>query len=118
MDEVFTHRDSPFFKSAIPLTVEPLPYEEFSEFLKKKFAMGQRKIDEEVLEKVFEIANEIPVDIQQLCEEALWEVSSEKGIISLDKLKNALELIFAREQKFYENYISPGLTGSTFTVPV
>jgi len=105
MDEIFTHHDSPFFKSAIPLTVEPLPYEEFSEFLKKKFATGQRKIDDEVLEKVFEIANEIPGDIQQLCE-ALWEISSEKEIISLDKLKNALELIFAREQKSYETYIS------------
>jgi len=105
MDEIFTHHDSPFFKSAIPLTVDPLPYEEFSRFLKKKFATGQRKIDDEALEKVFKIANNIPGDIQQLCE-VLWEVTSEKEMISLDKLKNALELIFAREQKSYENYIS------------
>ena len=105
MDEIFTNHDSPFFKSAIPLTVEPLPYEEFSGFLKKKFATGQRRVDDEVLEKVFEIASEIPGDIQQLCE-ALWEVSSEKEIISPNKLKNAIELIFAREQKSYENYIS------------
>jgi len=105
MDEIFTHHDSPFFKSAIPLTVDPLPYEDFSGFLKKKFTTGQRKIDDKVLKKVFEIANNISGDIQQLCE-ALWEVTSEKDIISLDKLKNALELIFAREQKSYENYIS------------
>ena len=101
MDEIFSNSDSPFFKSAIPLTVEPLPYGEFSEFLKKKFAMGQREIGEEVLGNVFEIANNIPGDIQQLCE-ALWEVSSEKEIIGPDKLKKALELIFAREQKSYE----------------
>jgi len=105
MDEIFTHHDSPFFKSAIPLMVDPLPYKEFSRFLKKKFITGQRKIDDEVLEKVFKIANNIPGDIQQLCE-ALWEVTSEKEIISPDKLKNALELIFAREQKSYENYVS------------
>ena len=105
MDEIFTHHDSPFFKSAIPLTVEALHYEEFSVFLKKKFSSGPRKIDDEVLKKVFKIASNIPGDIQQLCE-ALWEVSSEKEIINLDKLKNALELIFAREQKSYENYIS------------
>jgi len=105
MDEIFTHPDSPFFKSAIPLTVEPLPYTKFSEFLKKKFAKGHRKITNEVLEKVFEIANDIPGDIQQLCG-ALWDVNSEKETISLDKLKNAIELIFAREQKSYENYIS------------
>jgi AAA+ ATPase superfamily predicted ATPase len=106
MDEIFTHHDSPFFKSAIPLTVDPLSYEEFSEFLKKKFTTGQRSIHDEVLEKVFKIANNIPGDIQQLCE-ALWEVTSGKDIIiSPDKLKNALELIFAREQKSYENYIN------------
>ena len=105
MDAIFTHHDSPFFKSAIPLTVDPLPYEEFSEFLKKKFTTGQRKIEDEVLQMVFEIANNISGDIQQLCE-AFWEVTLKKEIISLDKLKNALELIFSREQKSYENYIS------------
>lgn len=104
MDEIFTHHDSPLFKSAIPLTVGPLPCEEFSEFLKKKFATGHRKINDKVLEKIFEIANNISGDVQQLCE-ALWEVSSAKETVSLDKLKNALELIFAREQKSYENYI-------------
>ncbi len=74
-------------------------------FLKKKFTAGQRKIDDDVLQKVFEIANNAPGDIQQLCE-TLWEVTSEREIISRDKLKNALELIFSREQKSYENYIS------------
>ena len=69
----------------------------------KKFTLGQRKIDDEVLEKVFKIANNIPGDIQQLCE-AIWEVTTEKEM-SPDKLKNAIELIFAREQKSYENYI-------------
>jgi len=104
MDKIFTHHDSPFFKSAIPLTVNTLPYGEFSRFLKKKFATGLRRINDDVLEKVFKIADNIPGDIQQLCE-ALWEVTSEKEIISLDKLKNAIELIFAREQKSYENYV-------------
>lgn len=105
MDEIFTHHDSPFFKSAIPLTVGPLPYDEFSKFLKRKFTRGQRKIDDQVLQKVFEITNNIPGDIQQLCE-ALWEVASKSQIIGTNKLKSALELIFAREQKSYENYIS------------
>ena len=105
MDAIFTYHDSPFFKSAIPMTVDPLLYEEFSQFLRKKFTKGQRKIKDETLEKVFEIANNISGDIQQLCE-ALWEVSAEREIIGMDKLKSALELIFSREQKSYENYIS------------
>lgn len=105
MDAIFTHHDSPFFKSAIPMTVDPLPYKGFSQFLRKKFTKGQRKIDDEALKKVFEMANNISGDIQQLCE-ALWEVTSEKELIGMDKLKSALKLIFSREQKSYENYIS------------
>ncbi len=105
MDRIFTHHDSPFFKSAIPMTVAPLPYKEFSEFLRKKFSEGLRRVDDETLEKVFQIANNIPGDIQQLCD-ALWEVTSEREDIGIGNLKSALELIFAREQKSYENYIS------------
>ena len=40
MDAIFTHHDSPFFKSAIPMTVDPLPYKEFSQFLREKFTKG------------------------------------------------------------------------------
>ena len=105
MDAIFTHHDSPFFKSAIPVTVEPLPCNEFSPVLRKKLTKGQREIDDETLEKVFEIANNIPGDIQQLCE-VLWEVTSEREIIGMNKLKSALELVSSREQKSYENYIS------------
>jgi AAA+ ATPase superfamily predicted ATPase len=104
MHEIFTDHESPFFKSAIPLSVNPLPFEIFSKFLKKKFASGNRKIATAVLEKVFAIANDIPGDIQQLCE-ALWEITTEKETIDANNLKSALELIFAREQKSYENYI-------------
>jgi hypothetical protein len=41
MDEIFTHPDSPFFKSAIPITVDALPYIEFSEFLKELASSGE-----------------------------------------------------------------------------
>lgn len=105
MDEIFTHPGSPFFKSAIPITVDALTYAEFSDFLRKKFLTGKRRIDDGVLKKVFEIAHDIPGDIQQLCE-ALWTVTSSKSVIGLDTLKDALELIFAREQKSYENDMS------------
>ena len=46
----------------------------FSKFLVKKFEIGGRKVFGENLKQVFEIANNITGDIQQLCE-ALWEVT-------------------------------------------
>lgn len=105
MDEIFTSPNSAFFKSAIPISVDPLPYEEFSKFLIKKFEKGQRKVLEETLKQVFEITNNITGDIQQLCE-TLWEVTPEGDAVSSDKLKAALELIFSREQKSYEAFVS------------
>lgn len=105
MDGIFTSPDSAFFKSAVPITVDPLPYEEFSKFLTEKFEKGRRKVFGETLKQVFQIANNITGDIQQLCE-ALWEVTPERDAVSSDKLKAALELIFAREQKSYEAFVS------------
>ena len=104
MDEIFTDPGSPFFKSAIPITIDPLPYVEFSEFLKKKFATGKRKMGDDVLNRGFEIACNIPGDIQQLCE-ALWEVTSENEWVTQNHIKEALDLIFSREQKSYENIL-------------
>jgi hypothetical protein len=50
-------------------------------------------------------AGNITGDIQQLCE-ALWEVTPQEGEVSPHKLRAALELIFAREQKSYEAFVS------------
>jgi hypothetical protein len=105
MDEIFISPDSAFFKSAIPITVDPLPYEEFTEFLIKKFESGKRKVLPKTLKDVFNIASNVTGDIQQFCE-ALWEVTSVNDTISPINLKAALELIFAREQKSYEAFIS------------
>lgn len=105
MDEIFTSPSSAFFKSAIPISVDPLPYEEFSKFLTQKFEIGERNILDETLKHVFVIANDITGVIQQLCE-ALWEVTPAKYTVSTRRLKDALQLIFAREQKLYETFIS------------
>ncbi|CAB1074734.1 hypothetical protein D1AOALGA4SA_2553 [Olavius algarvensis Delta 1 endosymbiont] len=104
MDEIFISPNSAFFKSAIPITVDSLPYEEFSKFLINKFKSGKRQVLPETLKHVFNIANNVTGDIQQLCE-VLWEVTSVNDIVSPGNLKAALELVFAREQKSYEAFV-------------
>ncbi len=105
MDAIFSDHDSPFFKSAIPITVSSLPDEEFTAFLKKKFASGDRNVADGLLGRAFGISHRVPGDVQQLCE-ALWEVSEEGETLGEKSLKHALELIFSREQKSYENYLA------------
>ena len=105
MDEIFTHHESPFFKSAIPIAIDPIPYEEFARFLLDRFVGGKRSVSDEILANIFQIADDIPGDIQQLCE-SLWNISTEGERIGKEHIINGLELIFSREQKSYENYVS------------
>ena len=100
IDKIFTDEDSPFFKSAIPITIGPIPFEEFYAFLSRRFAQGKRKITTDIMQKIFEIAQDIPGDIQQFCL-SIWEVTDEGAVIDEDTLKEALTLIFARENESY-----------------
>lgn len=101
MDEIFNHPNSAFFKSAISINVGPLDKDKFSSFLEAKFALGKRSLAPSVLEKIFEIAENIPGDIQQLCG-SLWETTSYKDRISGKNIPESLKLIYSRESKGYE----------------
>jgi hypothetical protein len=101
MSEIFTHPESAFFKSAISVEVGPLDTGPFIKFLADKFAQGKRTVEKETMQKVFEIAENVPGDIQELCG-ALWETTSYKEAIRETNIKAALELIYARESKGYE----------------
>jgi hypothetical protein len=105
MERIFTHANSPFFKSAVPIDVGPIPYDEFAEYLKDKFAEGNHSTDEKALRKIFEIANDIPGDVQQFCK-ALWDVLPEGEPVTESKLKDALLIIFAAEERGYVDYVN------------
>lgn len=104
MDELFTDRNSPFFKSAFALHVGPLEQNEFGSFLLKKFKTGQRTVAAAALETVMEIGCNNPGDIQRLCV-ALWQVSSAGDTITKEHLPGALEFIFTVENRSYEDIV-------------
>jgi uncharacterized protein len=101
MDEIFNHPESPFFKSALTLSVEPLAPDEFGAFLAEKFATGDRRVRKEALDRVFALTEGITGDVQQFCE-ALWMVTEPGEEITEETLPRALNLVFTREQKSYE----------------
>jgi AAA+ ATPase superfamily predicted ATPase len=101
MDDIFNRPDSAFFKSAISIDVGPIDRDQFVAFLKSKFSLGKRSVDQPVLNLIFEIAENVPGDIQQLCG-AIWEITSYKDKIDESIMPRALQLIYAREFKGYE----------------
>ena len=106
INKIFTAGSSPFFKSAIPITIGPILFDEFCVFLSRRFAQGKRTITPDIMHKVFEISQNIPGDIQQLCL-TIWEVTEEGSVIDEKTLMDALSLIFDREKEAYiSQYIS------------
>ncbi|NIM16475.1 MAG: hypothetical protein GTO45_31060 [Candidatus Aminicenantes bacterium] len=109
IDDIFNNPGSPFFKSAITIDVGSLDREIFGDFLQKKFLIGKRRVPQSLLDRIFEIAQDNPGDIQQLCG-AVWEVTSYGNDIKDDIIPSALELVYSREYKGYEAALSQ-LTG-------
>ena len=101
MSEIFTDPESAFFKSAIAVDVGPLDKESFAGFLADKFALGKWGVDKDAMAKGIELAENVPGDVQELCE-AIWETTAYRNTIHGDCIGPALELIYARESKGYE----------------
>ena len=101
METIFTSPDWPFFKSATPIHLTALTFEEFASFLSDKFKQGDRHAPLEIMTNVFELCQNIPGDIQQLCE-ALWNCSDAGDTLTRDHMHQALSIVYAREQKAYE----------------
>ncbi len=101
MISIFTDHTSPFFKSALPVSVESLDKKTFSSFIKKRFKKGKRTISQKLINKIFEVGNMVSGDIQQLCE-AIWSVSSYNDEMNLEHIEKALEIILDEERMIYE----------------
>ncbi|MCP5052825.1 MAG: ATP-binding protein [bacterium] len=105
MDEIFNHPESAFFKSAVTLNVAELERGIFGDFLRAKFSRGKRTVSQSLLDKMFEIAQDVPGDVQQCCG-AVWEVTSYKDNVDDDVIPATLKLIYSRELKGYESSLS------------
>jgi hypothetical protein len=105
LNEIFTHPDSPFFKSAIIMDVGDLDRDGFEKFLMKKLAVGKRSMKEKLFDTILVIAQGNPGDIQQLCG-VLWDCSEEGDTIDETHIPKALKQIFAMERKGYEAHLN------------
>ncbi len=101
MEHIFADNDSPFFKSAIPITLGPIKQDLLVEFIQKRFNIGKRSISEDIIKEIFSITDMVTGDIQQFCE-AIWSTSSYRDEIKNNSFRKAIELIFSHENMVYE----------------
>ena len=105
MLKIFTHYDSPFFKSALPFEGPPIDEGEFAKFIVARFRKGGCKIDMSTARSIIGFANGVSGDVQELCD-ALWNVTDEGGVAAEEDLPKALEVVFSREKNSFESSIA------------
>lgn len=101
MEHIFTRNDSPFFNAAMRLAVGPMERSSFGRFLKRKFATGERRLAEGVLDGILNACHDNPGDVQRLCT-ALWQVTSFGQDVTRDHLNLAWAALLAMQEKEYE----------------
>jgi hypothetical protein len=98
MDAIFNDPKQPFFKSAASVSVGPIPRETYAIYLRKKFATGRRDIEDAAIERVFEMANDITGDVQQLCSQ-IWNTTDAGEVIDVSAVERGLERIHQAERE-------------------
>jgi hypothetical protein len=114
MLKIFTHPDSPFFKSALAFEVPPIDTDEFARFIVARFRKGECGISMETARTAIEFAGGVSGDVQELCD-ALWGVTEEGGTVTDADLPKALAVVFAREKNGFETAVAD-LTPNQLTV--
>ena len=96
MDELFNNPNQPFFKSGASVTVGPIPRKTFASYLQDKFALGKRKLKAGVLDEVFNLAQDVTGDVQQLCSE-IWNSTDRGKTVDENTVRFALNRIHQME---------------------
>jgi len=104
MNTIFRSPDSPFYKSALAVPVGSIARAEFIPFLTKRFQAGNRAAPVAIIEQALDLVADNPGDTQELCN-CLWDATNEGATLGENNVEHAVELIFAREMKYFEQVL-------------
>jgi len=104
MTDIFWNPDSPFYHSAAALPVGEIEDGEFCEFLRGRFATGNRMLSDAMYRRISGLARRTPGYMQEMCD-AIWDQTDKGETISEQTLRRGLETIFSRERDHYEIFV-------------
>ncbi|MEO0510002.1 MAG: ATP-binding protein [Verrucomicrobiota bacterium] len=100
--QMFFVEKNPFLKSVSVLEVGPIQRNEFILWLVQRFEAGKRTVEPTVWEPLFDLVDDIPGDVQQVCH-GLWEASAPGQTIGLELLEATLDGIAAMQDTSFHD---------------
>ncbi|MCK5735017.1 MAG: ATP-binding protein, partial [Spirochaetaceae bacterium] len=74
MEQIFHKPGAPFYKSIQTVETGPLPEDKYNQYLIDRFNKGGRRVNNRIIEIIFDISQQNPGDIQQYCA-AIWDTT-------------------------------------------
>jgi hypothetical protein len=110
----FQHSESPLFKSVVTLPINPVEPDELLPSVETLFASGTRVVTRAQLDEIYEMADGITSDVQQLCQ-MIWTLTDKGDVIDQAVLTHAVNRVLDAQRVMYEDWIRQ-LTALQFTV--
>ncbi|OQA01621.1 MAG: Archaeal ATPase [Bacteroidetes bacterium ADurb.Bin408] len=100
MQSMFTSKSRPFYRSAQLLQLEPIPLNEYRNFIKKHFKEGKKTIDDAVIDEIYNWSRQQTYCVQLLCNMLYGRFDK----IELKHLPNVYIDLIAQESAFFSAY--------------
>lgn len=98
LTEMFSDKNRAFYKSVKHLKIDEISLKDWQVFIEKKFSLSSKSIDEELIEKCFEITLGYPYYMQQLMY-FVWANTDE--FTTNEIVENSIKLMLEREGDIY-----------------
>ncbi|MGH8291159.1 MAG: hypothetical protein ACREV7_19500 [Steroidobacteraceae bacterium] len=93
----------PFYRLGARLFLGPIPRKDFAEAIRQGFARARFSVDADALERLFELAEDVPYNVQALANMS-WEIvraQDGEGRLTLGGLERALDQLISQDSPFY-----------------
>ena len=102
MQDMFESTNRPFYRSTKHIPLNKISKNAFSEFIVRKFRLGNYTIENECISKILEISECHPFYTQQLCY-FLWEQERGTKTVSKESIKSSLNRLLEVENQGFIN---------------
>jgi AAA+ ATPase superfamily predicted ATPase len=100
MRRLFNDENEPFWRSARQMELGPIASDAFAPFIRDRFAVTNKSVDESAIQRVLEITGGHPYGTQELCY-ALWEETASDQTATAATVREALGRVLRSEHSHF-----------------
>ena len=103
LDDMTLSPARPFYRLGTRLFLGPIPRKDFAKAVRQGFARAKFSIDTDALERLFELAEDVPYNVQALANMS-WEIvrgQDCEGRLTVGGLERALDQLVSQDSPFY-----------------